>query len=158
MQLLALTSAEIAFLTTPAATAADFAHDSFHLRFARKLGATLTARLRLSVQVQAAAAAAADPAPSITPLWQPDAALATLWLTRRLGGQHVMGTASFVPRSLLHTLDAALAECWLDAPAQTPPALAWHISSDLAQARLAVQLPLYPTDMTRWARELIRHG
>lgn len=159
MQLLALTSAEIAFLTTPVETAADAAYDSFHLRFARKLAATLTARLHLPVHVQAASSAAAEPAPSVTPLWQPDTALATLWLTRRLGGQHVMGAASFVPRSLLHTLDAALAECWLDAPAQTPPpALAWQLACDLAQAGLAVQLPLHSTDMTRWARELIRHG
>ena len=36
-----------------------------------------------------------------TPSWQPDAALATLWLTRRLGGQRVMGATSFVPHTLL---------------------------------------------------------
>ena len=158
MQLLALTSAEIAFLTAPPVTAADAACDSLHTRLTRKLAATLTARLRLPVQAQPVATAAPEPAPP-TPVWQPDAVLATLWLTRRLGGQHVTGVASFVPRSLLHTLDAALAECWLDAPAQTlPPALAWHIASDLAQARLAVQLPPHSTDMTRWAREIIRHG
>jgi hypothetical protein len=159
MQLLALTPAEIAFLTTPAATAADAAPDGFHLRLAHKLAATLSARLHLPVRAQAAPADAADPAPSNAPLWQPDTALATLWLTRRLGGWHLMGTSPFVPRSLLHTLDAALAECWLDAPAQTPPpALAWQLACDLGQAGLAVQLPLDASNMTRWARELIRHG
>jgi hypothetical protein len=158
MQLLALTPAEIAFLTAPPATTAGAAGDSLQARLTRKLAATLTARLRLPVQVQPVATAAPDLA-APTPNWQPDAALATLWLTRRLGGQHVTGAASFVPRSLLHTLDAALAECWLDAPAQTPPpALAWHIASDLAQAGLTVQLPPHSTDMTRWAREIIRHG
>jgi hypothetical protein len=168
MQLLALTSAEIAFLKapgpiTPGAATADAAHDNLQTRLARKLAATLTARLRLPVQIQTMAAAAPDPAPSDsappTPIWQPDAALATLWLTRRLGGQQVTGVATFVPRSLLDTLDAALAECWLDAPAHaTPPVLAWHLASDLAQATLVVRLPPHSTDMTRWAREIIRHG
>ena len=160
MQLLALTAAEIAFLTAPVVATAGTAPDSLHTRFARKLAATLTARLRLPVQVRPAAAAMPAPASSDpTPTWQPEVALATLWLTRRLGGQHVMGAASFVPRSLLHTLDAALAECWLDAPAQAmPPVLAWHLASNLAQATLVVQLPPHSTDMTRWAREIIRHG
>ena len=158
MQLLELTPAEVAFLTTPVAPAAGAADDSLPARLTRKLAATLTARLHLPVRVAAVGSATPAPAPA-TPVWQPDAALATLWLTRRLGGRHVMGTASYVPRSLLHTLDAALAECWLDAPAQTPPpALAWQLDCDLAQAGLAVQLPLHSTDMTRWAREQIRHG
>jgi len=158
MQLLALTAAEIAFLTASPATTADAALDSLRTRLARKLAATLTARLRLPVQLQTMAASAPEPAPP-TPIWQPDTALATLWLTRRLGGRQVTGVASFVPPSLLHTLDAALAECWLDTPAQTtPPALAWRLASDLAQATLVVQLPPHSTDMTRWAREVIRHG
>ncbi|MDO9219980.1 MAG: hypothetical protein Q7T90_03045, partial [Thiobacillus sp.] len=70
----------------------------------------------------------------------------------------VTGAASFVPKGLLLTLDAALAECWLDVPVTTlPPALTWQISSPPGEANLAVQLPLQPTDMTRWAREVIQH-
>jgi hypothetical protein len=82
-----------------------------------------------------------------------------LWLARRLGGQRATGAASFVPKSLLLTLDAALAECWLDAHAiAMPRALAWQLSTPLTEARLVVQLPLQATDMTRWAREVIQHG
>ncbi|MDP2030020.1 MAG: hypothetical protein Q8K12_10325 [Thiobacillus sp.] len=154
MQLLALTPAEIAFLSLPAV-----APDNVHARFTRKLAMTLTARLRLPVQARIDTAPGGfDPAPA-TPIWQPDGALATLWLARRLGGQRVTGAASFVPKSLLLTLDAALAECWLDTAATSlPPALAWQLSSPLTEATLAVRLPLYATDMTRWAREVIQHG
>ncbi|MBW8329067.1 MAG: hypothetical protein K0M48_07940 [Thiobacillus sp.] len=155
MQLLQLTPAEIAFLTTPSA-----APDDLQARLARKLAAKLTARLRLPVQVKAMAAqlaAATDPA---APTWQPDAALATLWLTRRLGGRHMMGATPFVPRGLIQTLDAALAECWLDGAAldALPAALAWRLDTDLTQATLAVRLPNTPIDMTRWARGVIQHG
>ena len=154
MQLLDLTSAEVAFLTLP-----PIAADSLQTRLTRKLAATLTARLRLPVQVMAQAATMPVDAPAM-PIWQPDAALATLWLTRRLGGQRVTGTTSFVPPTLIHTLDTTLAECWLDVATQTvlPPALAWKITTDLAQAMLVVQLPHHTIDMTRWARGVIRHG
>ncbi len=154
MPLLDLTPAEIAFLTLPAARP-----DALQARLAGKLAATLSARLRLPLQAEVRAAAAPVEAPA-TPAWQPDAALATLWLTRRLGGRHVMGVAASVPHTLVHTLDAMLAECWLDAPAQSalPPALAWHLRCDRTQATLVLQLPLSTTDMTRWAREIIRHG
>jgi len=158
MRLLELKPAEIAFLAAPPAT-----FDSLQARLTRKLAATLSARLRLPVQAMAqppmlVQAEAAD-APS-SPTWQPDAALASLWLIRRLGGQRVMGTTSFVPHTLLHTLDAALAECWLDAAAQArlPAVLAWQITADITQATLAVRLPHPTTDMTRWARGVIRHG
>ena len=153
MQLLALTPAEIACLSAP-----DLAPDSLHARFTRKLAATLTASLRLPVQAYMQAAPTQfDSVPGI-PRWQPDVALSTLWLVRRLGGKRVTGAASFVPKGLLLTLDAALAECWLDAPVTTlPPALTWQISSPPGEANLAVQLPLQPTDMTRWAREVIQH-
>jgi hypothetical protein len=152
MQLLDLTPAEMAFLTLPAA-----APDALQRRLTRKLAATLSARLRLPLQ---AAPYAAPAEAAATPTWHPDAALATLWLTRRLGGRQVMGAASGVPPSLIQSLDALLAECWLDAPAQAalPPALAWQLTCDGTQATLAVQLPHTPTDMTRWAREVIRHG
>lgn len=154
MQLLDLTPSEIDFLMAPPA-----ALDSLQTRLTRKLAATLTARLRLSVQAQAQPAAALTAVP-VTPTWQPDAALATLWLTRRLGGQRVMGAISFVPRTLTHTLDAALAECWLDGAAQArlPPALAWQITAERMQATLAVQLPQHTIDMTRWARGVIQYG
>ena len=153
MQLLALTPAEIAFLGAPATEP-----DGLGARLTRKLALTLTARLQLPVQAHIHPATGFDPAPG-TPSWQPDAALATLWLARRLGGQRVTGTASFVPKSLLLTLDAALAECWLDAPAtRMPLALAWQFTTELGSANLAVQLPLQPTDMTRWAQEVIQHG
>ena len=152
--LLELTPAEVAFLTASHAQT-----DGLQVRLTRKLAATLTARLHLPVQA-ISQPADARVEPTAIPGWQPDAALATLWLTRRLGGQRVAGAASFVPHTLLHTLDAALAECWLDAPleATLPAALAWRIASDSMQATLAVQLPHHTTDMTRWAREIIRHG
>jgi hypothetical protein len=157
MRLLELTSAEVGFLTSPAAGT-----DAFQTRLTRKLGMTLTARLRLPVEMTVQTAADRTSAPG-TPGWQPDAALATLWLTRRLGGQRgqrATGATTFVPPSLLHTLDAALAECWLDAPEPTllPATLAWTITSDPVQARLAVELPRNTNDMMRWARGVIRHG
>ena len=158
MRLLELTPTEIAFLTAPAA-----ASGGLQARLTRKLAATLTARLRLPVQVTAMPPmmlqAQAVDAPA-TPAWQPDAALATLWLTRRLGGQRVMGATSLVPGTLIHTLDAALAESWLDGAAQAglPPALAWQVTAAHTQAALVVQLPHPTTDMTRWARGVIRHG
>ena len=152
--LLELTPAETAFLTAPLT-----APDGLPERLTRKLAATLTARLRMPVQAMPQTTAAPLAVPAL-PIWQPDAALATLWLTRRLGGQRVAGEAGFVPKTLLHTLDTALAECWLDASSEaTPPAaLSWQLSAGPTQAALAVQLPDQPTDMTRWAREVIRHG
>jgi hypothetical protein len=154
MQLLELTPAEIAFLAAPTA-----ASNGLQDRVGGKLAATLSARLRLPVQLAAHPVDAPAAAPA-APHWLPDAALATLWLTRRLGGQRVMGATAFVPPTLIQTLDAALAESWLDAKVQAalPPALAWHITAASTQATLAVQLPHHTIDMTRWAREVIRHG
>lgn len=154
MPLHELTPAEIDFLTAPLATA-----DGLQARLTRKLAATLTARLRLPVRADGQSIPAPASAPAM-PDWRPDGALATLWLTRRLGGQRVTGTATFVPRSLIHTLDATLAECWLDGPVQAtlPVALAWNVTTPLTQATLVVQLPQHITDMTRWAREVIRHA
>jgi sugar (pentulose or hexulose) kinase len=154
MRLQELTLAETALLTAPAA-----APDDLQARLTRKLAATLSARLHLPVQAMAMSVDV--PAAALaSPVWQPDAALASLWLIRRLGGQHVMGTTSFVPHTLIHALDAALAECWLDAAAQAslPAALAWQLTATHTQATLAVQLPHTTTDMTRWARGVIRHG
>lgn len=154
MTLSELSPAEIAFLTAQSAPA-----DDFQLRLTRKLAATLTARLRLRVQATVQTAGSPADAPAI-PDWQPDAALATLWLTRRLGGQRVAGVASFVPPTLIHTLNGLLAECWLDtaAAAALPSALSWHLTTEHSQATLSVLLPHPLTDMTRWARGEIRHG
>jgi hypothetical protein len=154
MRLLELTPAETAFLA-----ASPAGSDSLQARLTRKLAATLSARLRLPVQAMAMPADAPAAAPA-SPVWQPDAALASLWLVRRLGGQRVIGTTSFVPHTLLHTLDAVLAECWLDEAAQTDPpaALAWQVTAAHTQATLAVRLPRPTTDMTRWARGVIRHA
>jgi hypothetical protein len=154
MKLLDLTPAEIAFLSPSPAVP-----DDLPARLSRRLGAMLTARLHLPVHVQAQTGLASIDSP-ITPCWQPGPELATLWLIRRLGGQRVEGVASFVPHSLIQSLDSLLAECWLDAaaPATFPLALAWRIEADSTQAKLAVQLPRHANDMTRWAREVIRHG
>jgi hypothetical protein len=154
MHLHALTPAELAFLTAPVAEP-----DGLAAHLTRKLAATLSARLRLPVSLALQPAAAAADAPQ-SPVWQIDDALATLWLTRRLGGRRVTGAASFVPRTLVDTLDAALAEGWLDGAGQAvlPSTLAWQISADRNRATLAVRLPSSSTDMTRWARGAIRHG
>lgn len=154
MPLLELTADEVAFLTAPAG-----APDGLQPQLTCKLGAMLSARLHLPLRLTAHPV----PAPADTPprpVWQPDAALATLWLTRRLGGKRVSGTTTFVPPSLIHALEAALAECWLDGAVQAtlPAALGWHITTDLIQARLAVALPHHTFDMTRWARGVIGHG
>lgn len=154
MQLLELTPAEMAFLKAPAPPSGDLS-----TRLTRRLAATLSARLRLPVQAQLQPI----PAPAATPMspaWQPDATLAALWLTRRLGGRDVAGGLSFVPASFIRTLDAVLAESWLDAPARNalPQALAWRITAGLTQAALTVALPHSTPDMTRWAREVIQHG
>lgn len=154
MPLHALTSAELAFLTAP-----EVQPDDLAARLTRRLAATLAARLRLpaSLALQADVPAAGTPQ---APAWHADTALATLWLTRRLGGRHVAGAAAFVPRSLIDTLDAALAEAWLDAPAQAalPAGLAWRLQADRTQATLALRLPASPIEVTRWARGVISHG
>ncbi len=153
MRLLELTPDEIAFLKAPLRPS-----DGLQTRLTRKLAAILSARLRLPVQAMTQPAPEPEAAPG-SPAWQAEAALAALWLTRRLGGRDVADGLSFVPGSLVRTLDAVLAESWLDAPHDAlPHALAWRIATGLTQATLAVQLPHSTIDMTRWAREVIRHG
>lgn len=154
MPLHALTPAELAFLTGAATTA-----DSLPDRLTRRLATTLSARLRLAVGLELQPAVQASDRPR-APVWQVDAALATLWLTRRLGGRQVAGAAPFVPRGLIQTLDAALAEGWLDAAGTgtLPAALAWEVRADATRASLAVRLPGDAGEMTRWARGVIRHG
>lgn len=154
MPLHALTPAELAFLT-----GAPAAPDELPDRLTRRLAATLSARLRLPVALALRPAAQASDLPR-APAWQADAALATLWLTRRLGGQQVAGAAPFVPRGMIQTLDAALAEGWLDAAGAgaLPAALAWEVRAGATCASLAVRLPGETSEMTRWARGVIRHG
>lgn len=146
-----LTPAEIAFLTAPAAV------DGFPANLTQALARTLAARLRLKVGLESLPATDRGALP--VPRWEIDAQLSLLWLTRRLGGQRIAGSATFQPQTLLHALDAALAECWLDDAkrASLPPALAWRLDAAGVQATLAVQLPGMATDMTRWARRAIRH-
>jgi hypothetical protein len=153
MKLLALTPAEIAFLTAPPSAAGELA-----ARLTPRLCATLRARLRLPLEARVHAPEAGAEAPA-RPQWQPDAAFAGLWLARRLGGRPAAAPAAFVSPGLLRTLDAVLAECWLDAPAAAPPpALIWHFASACGEAACGVRLPRQAAAMTRWAREIIRHG
>ncbi|MHB8759385.1 MAG: hypothetical protein ACYC5S_04590 [Thiobacillus sp.] len=155
MQLLDLSAEELAFLAGPAVAPAGLAP-----RLTRRLAATLSARLRMPVHTTETGA----PCPDVPgPHWQPDDALAALWLTRRLGGRHVAGRAAGVPRGLLRTLDEVLAEVWLDAPVAAPVAalpscLAWQIGAGAMRSLLTLALPTDSRDMTRWAREVIRHG
>lgn len=152
MQLLELTPAEIDFLKAESAVS-----DKLQQRLALRLATTLTARLRMPVRLQASPTDEVADAPA-APAWHPDAELTTLWLTRRLGGQRVVGVASFVPRTLIDTLDETLAECWFDMTLQDslPAALAWLISAGTIQARLELRLPHLTTNMTRWARGVIQ--
>lgn len=151
MQLLDLSAEECAFLAGPAVAPSGLAP-----RLTRRLAATLSARLRMPVHATETGAPCPE-APG--PHWQPDEALAALWLTRRLGGRQVAGRAAGVPRGLLHTLDEVLAEAWLDAPvAALPPCLAWQIGAAATRSLLTLALPTDSRDMTRWAREVIRHG
>jgi hypothetical protein len=151
MRLLALTPAEIAFLGVSPGVA-----DDLQGRLTRRLSTTLRARLRMTIAALVCPAEVSPIAPTV-PVWQPDAALASLWLMRRVGALPGMATVRFVSPGLLRTLDAVLAESWLDAPAQViPPALAWQFSGAPAPAILSVQLPQSAADMTRWAWEKIR--
>lgn len=139
---------EIAFLSAPAVV-----EDDFPARLGTALAATLSARLRLPVALEVCHADAG--ATAARPAWHVDDALAMLWLARRLGGQDTGGRAPFVPKSLLTTLDAVLAERWLDRAGAGPAALAWRLSAPGCEATLGLVLPRISHDMTRWARETI---
>ncbi|NDP48409.1 MAG: hypothetical protein GZ085_08485 [Sulfuriferula multivorans] len=158
MQLLELTPAELTFLNTAPAVTAPAVTEHTQQRLTHHLASVLTARLRLPVTLHEVLAT--DPARAqSTPVWFPDAVLASLWLTRRLGGKHVSGVAPFVPLTLIQTLNEVLAECWLDGrnPEAMPTALTWQLTADHMQARLAVQFPHHLSDMTNWARGVIKH-
>lgn len=152
MLLQTLTPAELAFLSAEPVATGELPDC-----LTPRLAATLSARLRLPVELKPQRV----PAPAQerrAPAWHPDAVLATLWLTRRLGGRQAVGVAPFIPRGLLRALDAALAEIWLDTATATPPtAMAWEIRAHDARAGLTLELPTETVDMTHWAREVIRH-
>jgi hypothetical protein len=146
--LAALSAEEKAFLSAPASDAPAFA-----ARLGAALAATLSARLRLPVTLTPQAAV--PEGTSSSPQWQVDAALSTLWFARRLGSRAAGGAVPFVPHGLLTTLDAVLAERWLDRREETPVALAWTLRADGCAARLGLKLPADARDMVRWAQETI---
>lgn len=155
MQLHELDPEERAFFEAHAGAASAFGR-----RLGQRLAAALTARLRMPVEVRLAA----PPAPCEAgrqPLWRPDGALASLWLTRRLGGGRLVGQAGFVPRSLVETLDQVLAESWVegaDAASAAPSAWAWTVAAAAFESRLELHGADQPGDMARWARGVIQRG
>lgn len=160
MQLLELTAAELAFVAPESDAVTDFQR-----RLGQRLASALTARLRMTIELHPDRAAAIVETRT-APAWRPDGALATLWLTRRLGGGRVMGQASFVPRTLIDMLDETLAECWLERPMQheTASVCAWAISAGCLQARLELHMPDrsnnpdQPNSMAQWAQGVIQRG
>ena len=173
MLLQTLTAEETAFLSQPllahaAAAPAFSGYDAtrdpateFSVRLAQGLALTLGARLRLPLHL---VAATCEASPGNRPRWRIGPELAGLWLARRQGtgaggvprtfsgGQ---GGVGHVPSALLRTLDAVLAERWLDAPAALPAGLAWRLSASDSDIALALDLPSSMADMQRWARETI---
>ena len=152
-----------AFLNTTPAAIAPAGTEHTQQRLTHHLASVLTARLRLPVTLHAVLST--EPARALsTPVWFPDAVLASLWLTCRLGGKPVSGVAGsgvapFVPHTLIQTLNEVLAECWLDGSnfEALPTALTWHLTANHLQAGLAVQFPHHQSDMTNWARGVIKH-
>lgn len=160
MSLLALSPEEQAFLASPGhaytthpapASGTDFA-----ARLERRIVQTLHARLRVPLQLVPCERTAATVS---RPHWQVGSALAGLWLSARLGGgagtAGRQGESDYVPPALLRTLDAVLAECWLDAPAVLPAGLAWRFAASPLYPVLALDLPASTADMQHWARETI---
>ncbi len=140
-----LSADEAAFFAAPA--------DDLAIRLGQALAAALSARLRL--HLTPTPCAAPDAAAVAHPVWRIDGTLAAVWLARRLGGGAGCGPVPFVPRGLAATLDAVLAERWLERPGKAPAVLAWRLDGCQAVACLALALPDAQA-MTRWAREAIR--
>lgn len=159
MQWLELSPEEVAFFAAPAEAGANV----FATRLALRLTRTLSARLRVPVAFEARTPTQSQERPG-APVWQVDARLANVWLTRRLGGRQALegvdaSNHAVVPHSCIHTLNAVLAESWLDAPEATlAAAFAWEVTAAATRGTLALRLPHDTKDMTRWAREVIRHG
>ncbi|HEY9098528.1 MAG TPA: hypothetical protein VIN38_06640 [Thiobacillus sp.] len=158
MQLLELTPEEKAFL----ATASAVADHPLQARLGTRLAAVLSARLRVPVQVnvhRGTTMSAEDIQTQAVPVWQPGLTLATLWLTHRLGGRQVIGMASFIPRTLLSTLDEVLAETWADGDACIKPAIwTWQLEAGQIQTQLKLQLPSDSADMKRWVEGVLGHA
>lgn len=152
MQLLELTPAERAFLAAGSGAAGGLTD-----RLSLRLADVLSARLRLTTQLLPGPVTARIETCS-TPVWQPDGALASLWLTRRLGGGRMLGQAAFVPRTLIDTLNEVLAECWLERPAPNalPAACAWAVTAGAVHAGLELRLPDQLNDMAHWAQGVIQ--
>jgi len=148
MSLLALSPEEIGFLSLPCASAPG---TDFIARLSASLASTLRARLRLPVVLTPTSSVAQT---VLAPRWGIAREFAGLWLARRLGGQ-AGGAVDAVPASLLRTLDAVLAERWLDAPGTLPASLAWQVRVESLQTPLALDLPASAAAMQRWAYERI---
>lgn len=125
----------------------------------QQIAALLRARLRLAVQLTTLHAEPSAEAATMTPVWQIDAALAACWVTRRLGGHSVSGSAPFVPQALRALLDQALAEAWLGAqpPVVLGAQLVWRVQLAGSEARLGVQVPAQSGDFMQWAQGVMRH-
>lgn len=151
MKLLELTQEERAWLAVPLQGGEGMA-----ARLERTLADTLCARLRCAVRLDPVAAQAPAVAPAV-PAWRIDDALAALWLARRLGGRFTGGRAPFLSAGLQATLDAMLAERWLDPPdaVHVPAAFAWRIAADGVTATLGLELPRETRAITNWARRII---
>lgn len=158
MQLLELTLEEKAFL----ATASAAANHPLQARLGTRLAAVLSARLRIPVQVymhRGTMMYAEDIETQAVPVWQPGWTLATLWLTHRLGGRQVLGVASFIPRTLLSTLDEVLAESWTDKDDRIKPTVwTWQLEAGQVQTQLKLQLPSDSADMKRWVESVLGHA
>lgn len=151
MKLLELTQEEHAWLAAPLQ-----GREGMAARLERALADTLCARLRCAVRIESLAIQPPATAPAV-PAWRIDDALAALWLVRRLGGRFTGGRAPFLSAGLQATLDAMLAERWLDQPgaAHVPAALAWCIAADGVTATLGLELPRETRAITNWARRII---
>lgn len=163
MPLLDLSAEEQAFLATPLpvldARSARAGSAGFALHLGRQIARTLRARLREPLQLVPADWAAG---PVNRPHWQVGRELAGIWLSRRLGGAGsgtglgcMLSNDEYVPPALLRTLDAVLAECWLDTPVELPAALAWRLPESCSHPVLALALPASKAEMQRWTREVI---
>ncbi len=158
MQLLELTPEEKAFL----ATASAVVDHPLQVRLSTRLAAVLSARLRVSVQVnmhRGTTMPAEEIQAQAVPVWQPGLTLATLWLTHRLGSRQVIGVASFIPRTLLSTLDEVLAEAWADGDEHIKPTIwTWQLEAGQVQTQLKLQLPSDSADMKRWVESVLGHA
>lgn len=192
MQLFDLSAEEAAFFSQTVPDRAAFSSGlygdatDFALRLGHGLALTLQARLRAPLQL---VPCKCEAAPAVQPRWRVGSELAGLWLARRLGaggsgwaqpaasgpGSVWQPGIAHVSPALLRTLDAVLAERWLDTRGPDthwpgthgldtrwfdtepglPGGLAWQLAGVHSNCALALDLPSSSADMTRWAREII---